>query len=48
MTKDEKLIILHGGDNGELSFKHDPHATAVATSDTKYVFEHTLSEILQQ
>jgi glycerophosphoryl diester phosphodiesterase len=38
LTKDEHLIVVHGGDSGEINFSHN------SSSQTKgFIFEHTLN-----
>lgn len=40
LTKDEQLVIIHGGDNGEL-----PQALGDEEQKPKYIFDYTLSEL---
>ncbi len=41
LTKDEQLIVVHGGDSGEINFSH---CYDHQTYSKKYIFECTLSE----
>ena len=40
LTKDEQLVIIHGGDDGEL-----PLALDDKEAGTKYIFDYTLAEL---
>lgn len=41
LTKDEELIVVHGGDSGEINFSHCPDTQFQSKN---YIFECTLSE----
>lgn len=46
MTKDDKLVIIHGGDNGELPHKADEFSSGSHDGDKSiYLFDYTLDEI---
>ena len=40
LTADDQLVIMHGGDNGEL-----PKQPNQESSETKYIFDCTFAEI---
>ena len=42
LTQDEKLIVIHGGNNGEM-----PKPIKVKSDETQYIFQKTLSELQQ-
>lgn len=50
MTKDDKLIVTHGGDNGEMHFeqkaKNLKNSEKLAENkEITYIFDHTFDEI---
>ena len=43
LTKDERLVVLHGGDDGEMAA-----AESESSKSPKYVFDMTFDEIVAQ
>lgn len=41
LTKDEELIVVHGGDSGEINFSH---CSDTQIQSKNYIFDCTLNE----
>ena len=44
LTKDKQLLVVHGGDSGEINFGSHSDEAAMASIKERYVFEMTLED----